>query len=63
MIDLLTDYFYPIMLLWRDFLTINVMWAGISIPVWGFFAFSLLGGIFVHLISVISGFHIGSKGE
>lgn len=56
MLDLLSGLFTPVMNLFLDFLSIQVVFGGLSFPVWAFFAFSILIGIFMRIISVIGGF-------
>ena len=63
MVDLLSDLYAPVLVIFQDFLTINIKWGGVSVPVWGFFAFGLLGGLFLQILSFISGFPLGGKEE
>ena len=39
MIDLLSGLFTPVMNLFLDFLSIQVVFGGLSFPVWAFFVF------------------------
>lgn len=63
MVDLYQDLLVPVIAIWNDFLTIQVKWGGVTIPIWAFFAFGLLGGLFLSILSFISGFPLGGGRE
>lgn len=58
--DLWNDLFNPAMTLLLDWLRITVTFAGVTIPIWAFFAFAILIGLFVRLIEFIGGVRIDS---
>ena len=58
--DLWTDLFQPCVNFVISWLTLPVTFAGLTVPVWSFFAFALLLGLFVRVIEFISGVRIDS---
>lgn len=53
--DVLFGLFVPIINFVKDFLNIQVAFGGLTVPLWGFFGFAILVGIFVRMIGVIAG--------
>lgn len=56
--DIGTNYFIPIARLFYDWLTIPVTFFGNTIPLYIFFIFGLLIGLFIKVLTIIGGIHV-----
>ena len=56
--DVGSQFFIPIALLFRDVLTISINFFGSQIPLYAFVLFGVLIGLFIRVISIIVGLHL-----
>lgn len=56
--DIGNDLFLKIFRFFAEYLNMDVVFFGYTIPMWSFFAFAFLAFIFWKLISIIAGIHV-----